>query len=83
MCVATSPPVAIFARGDHRDVIAQALAPKRVVDCDQCVDQWQPDVVGERQRSGARPAFVAIDGDEVRAIAALTHLTAEFADLGG
>ena len=41
----------------------------------------QPDVVGQCQRSGARPAFVAVHGDEVGAVAPLADFTAQLVDL--
>ena len=82
MCVATSPPVAILPSRDQRHVVAEPVAPERVVHRREAVDQRQADVVRQRERRGARAAFLPVDGDEVGAVSACLNLSAQLLDLG-
>ena len=55
------------AAADEHDVLGDARARRTRVHAREAELERQRDVIGERQRRGARAALAAVDGDEVRA----------------
>ena len=62
-----------FARADEEDPLVQAVLGEDLLHAAETHFEWQGDVIGEDQRSGAGAAFAAVDRDEVDAARAARH----------